>query len=167
MPGSLKSAFRTSRKLMASYDQSNLPALASAQPLNCGRPLFEIAQHGRPETPSDEGSEEILGMREAADGNVVDPSLTQHAARRQAAKAEIMMQNRLAAEEKKHWRLRTEDTQKGGETGKSNKGEAKRARVRASPGGHLVWTERVPMSRLRTVLAPKELRPSRMRTNRV
>lgn len=65
---------------MASYDQLNLPSLASAEALNRRRTLIEVAHQGRPDAPSYEGSEEIMGMREAADGSVIDPALTQHAA---------------------------------------------------------------------------------------
>ena len=89
---------------MLCYDQLNLAALASAEALNRRRSLIEIAHQGRPDAPSYEAAEEYLGMREAADGTVVDPALTQHAAKRQAAKAEVLKQNRLAAEEKRHLR---------------------------------------------------------------
>ncbi|CAE7299586.1 UPF1 [Symbiodinium sp. CCMP2592] len=91
---------------MASYDQLNLPSLASAEALNRRRALIEVAHQGRPDAPSYEGSDEILGVREATDGSVIDPALTQHAAKRQAARAEILKQNRLAAEERKHLRQR-------------------------------------------------------------
>ena len=88
-------------QLMASYDQLNLAALASAEALNRRRALIEVAHQGRPDTPSYEGSEEIMGVRESADGSIIDPALTAHAAKRQAAKAEIQKQKRLAAEEKR------------------------------------------------------------------
>ena len=94
---------------MASYDQLNIPALASAEALNRRRALIEVAHQGRPEAPSYEGSEEILGIRESNDGSVIDPALTQHAAKKQAARAEIMKQNRLAAEEKRHLRQKPDD----------------------------------------------------------
>ena len=86
---------------MASYDQLNLPSLASAEALNRRRTLIEIAHQGRPEAPSYEGAEEILGIREAGDGSVIDPAITSHAAKRQAAKAEVMKQKRLAADERR------------------------------------------------------------------
>ena len=88
--------------LMTSYDQLNLPSLASAEALNRRRTLIEVAHQGRPEAPSYEGAEEILGVRESADGSVIDPALTRHAARRQADRAEVLKQNRLAAEERRH-----------------------------------------------------------------
>ena len=84
---------------MLCYDQLNLGALASAEALNRRRSLIEAGQ-GRPEAPSYEGAEEFLGIREAMEGSVID----QHAAKRQAAKAEVLKQNRLAAEEKPHLR---------------------------------------------------------------
>ena len=99
---------------MTSYDQLNLPALASAEALNRRRSLIEIAHQGRPEAPTYEAAEEIMGVREAVDGSVVDPALTQHAAKRQAAKAEVLKQTRLAAEERKHLRQRGEEEEKGG-----------------------------------------------------
>ena len=89
---------------MLSYDQLNLPALASAEALNRRRTLIEFAHQGRPEAPSYEGAEDFLGVRESADGSIIDPALTQHAARRAASKAEVLKQQRLAAEEKKHRR---------------------------------------------------------------
>ena len=95
--------------LMTSYDQLNLPSLASSEALNRRRTLIEIAHQGRPEAPSYEGSEEIMGVKESADGALIDPALTRHAARRQADRAEVMKQNRLAAEERRHARNRGED----------------------------------------------------------
>ena len=89
---------------MLCYDQLHLPALASAESFNRRRSLIEIAHQGRPEAPSYEAAEEYVGVREAADGTVVGPALTQRAAKRQAARAEILKQNRLAAEEKRHLR---------------------------------------------------------------
>ena len=74
---------------MLCYDQLNLGALASAEALNRRRSLIEVAHQGRPEAPSYEGAEEFLGLRESTDGSVIDPALTQHAAKRQAAKAEV------------------------------------------------------------------------------
>ena len=88
-------------QLMMSYDQLNLPALASAEALNRRRALIEHAHSGRPDTPSYEGAEEFMGIKDTADGSLVDPALLQHTAKRQAAKAEIMKQSRLAAEERK------------------------------------------------------------------
>ena len=98
---------------MTSYDQLNLPALASAEALNRRRALIEIAHQGRPDAPSYEAAEEVLGVREAMDGSVVDPALTQHAAKRQAAKAEVLKQTRLAAEERKHATRRGEEEGSG------------------------------------------------------
>ena len=109
--------------LMMTYDQLNLPSLASAEALNRRRALIEYAHSGRPDAPSYEGAEEFLGVRDQADGSLVDPSLTQHAARRQAAKAEIMKQSRLAAEERKHARKgdgKGDKEKKGAKDGSSN-----------------------------------------------
>ncbi|CAE7794892.1 unnamed protein product [Symbiodinium sp. CCMP2592] len=106
---------------MASYDQLNLPALACAEALNRRRALIELAHQGRPEAPSYEAAEEVLGVRESGDGSVVDPALTQHAAKRQAAKAEVLKQTRLAAEEKRHAYRRSEEENGGAERpGKGN-----------------------------------------------
>ena len=110
---------------MASYDQLNLPALASAEALNRRRALIEIAHQGRPDAPSYEAAEEVLGVREAGDGSVVDPALTQHAAKRQAAKAEVLKQTRLAAEERKHATRRGEE-EGGGNAERPGKGGGKK-----------------------------------------
>lgn len=99
---------------MMTYDQLNLPALASAEAMNRRRALIEHAHSGRPEAPSYEAAE---GVRDSADGSVVDPALTQHAARRQAAKAEVLKQTRLAAEEKKHAKKGDQKGEKGGGKG--------------------------------------------------
>ena len=94
---------------LACYDQLNIPALAGAECLNRRRSLIEMAHQGRPEAPSYECVDDVLGYKEAADGSVIDPSLVQHAAKRQAAKAEILKQTRLAAEEKRHLHRKGED----------------------------------------------------------
>ena len=122
---------------MASYDQLNLPSLASAEGLNRRRALIEMAHQGRPEAPSYEGADEILGVREATDGTIVDPALTQHAARRQAAKAEILKQNRLAAEEERHAGRRNEErTRTSSPTREARPAErATRIRAPAERGG--------------------------------
>ncbi|CAK9080024.1 unnamed protein product [Durusdinium trenchii] len=86
---------------MMVYDQLNLPGLAPAEALNRRRALIEHAHSGRPDTPSYEGAEDFMGIKDTADGSLVDPALLQFTAKRQAAKAEIMKQSRLAAEERK------------------------------------------------------------------
>ncbi|CAE7272241.1 unnamed protein product [Symbiodinium sp. CCMP2592] len=48
---------------MASYDQLNIVSLASAETLNRGRALIEVAHQGRPEAPSYESAEDIMGVR--------------------------------------------------------------------------------------------------------
>ncbi|CAK9053892.1 Regulator of nonsense transcripts 1-like, partial [Durusdinium trenchii] len=85
---------------MMCYDQLNLPAIAAAEALNRRRTLIEHAHQGRPDAPSYEGAEDFLGVRESADGSIVDPALAAFAAKRQATKAEVMKQTRLASEEK-------------------------------------------------------------------
>ena len=87
--------------LMMCYDQLNLPAIAAAEALNRRRTLIEHAHQGRPDAPSYEGAEDFLGVRESADGSIVDPALAAFAAKRQATKAEVMKQTRLASEEKR------------------------------------------------------------------
>ena len=99
---------------MLSYDQLNLPALASAEALNRRWTLIERAHRGRPEAPVYDAAEEFLGVRDSADGSLIDPALALHAARRQASKAEVMKQTRLAAEEK---RLSRKGDGKGGKDG--------------------------------------------------
>ena len=86
---------------MMCYDQLNLCALASAEALNRRRTLIEHAHQGRPDAPSYEGAEDFLGVRESADGAIIDPALASHAAKKQASRAEILKQTRLAAEEKR------------------------------------------------------------------
>ena len=108
--------------MMMCYDQLNLPALASAEALNRRRTLIEHAHQGRPEAPSYEGAEDFLGVRESSDGSIIDPALAQHAARRQAAKAEVMKQTRLAAEEK---RLVKKGDGKGGKDGAAKEAATK------------------------------------------
>ena len=107
--------------LMVTYDQLNVPSIAAAEALNRRRALIEHAHAGRPDTPSYEGAEEFLGVKESADGSLVDPALTQHAAKKQSAKAEVMKQTRLAAEEKRHARRGEGDKQEKG-YGKGAKG---------------------------------------------
>ena len=51
-------------------------------------------------------------MKESADGALIDPALARHAARRQADRAEVMKQNRLAAEERRHARSRGDEGEK-------------------------------------------------------
>lgn len=111
---------------MLCYDQLNLGALASAEALNRRRSLIEHAHSGRPEAPSYEAAEEMLGIRESSDGSLVDPSLLQHTAKQQAAKAEILKQSRLASEEKKHARRQGEGEDKGGKKGGGGKGAPKK-----------------------------------------
>lgn len=95
------SAICRTLNLMMCYDQLNLCGLASAEALNRRRSLIEHAHQGRPDAPSYEGAEDFLGVREAADGSIMDPALTSHVAKKQATRAEIMKQTRLAAEEKR------------------------------------------------------------------
>lgn len=106
---------------MLCYDQLNICGLASAEALNRRRTLIEFAHQGRPETPSYEGAEDILGVRESADGSLIDPAITQHAARRAASKAEVLKQQRLAAEERRQ-RAPPDD---GARPGKPPKGGGK------------------------------------------
>ncbi|CAE7763388.1 NHX3 [Symbiodinium sp. CCMP2456] len=111
--------------LMTSYDQLNTPSLASAEALNRRRTLIEVAHQGRPEAPSYEGAEEILGTRDSADGSIIDPALTRHAARRQADRAEVLKQNRLAAEERRHALNRGDRGETGDRPEKPGKGDGK------------------------------------------
>ena len=110
---------------MTSYDQLNTPSLASAEALNRRRTLIEVAHQGRPEAPSYEGAEEILGTRDSSDGSIIDPALTRHAARRQADRAEVLKQNRLAAEERRHALSRGDRGETGERPEKPGKGDGK------------------------------------------
>ena len=86
--------------------------------------MIEAAHVGRPEAPSYEAAEEFMGMREAADGSLIDPALSLHVAKRRSAQAEVLRQNRLAQEEKRfvggYGRPGNEDAE-GGRTGKPKK----------------------------------------------
>lgn len=114
--------------LMLCYDQLNVPALASAEALNRRRTLIEQAHQGRPEAPSYEAAEDIMGIREAGDGSIIDPALTQFAAKKAASRAEIMKQTRLAAEEKQHARKNQPEGKGGG------KGKQKEKAGQEAPG---------------------------------
>ena len=107
--------------LLVCYDQLNAGGLACAEAMNRRRTLIEHAHQGRPDTPSYEGADDFLGVRDSADGSLIDPALQQHAARRQAAKAEVLKQTRLAAEERKH--LRDGGNGKGDGKAKGGRGE--------------------------------------------
>ena len=112
---------------LACYDQLNIPSLAGAECLNRRRSLIEMAHQGRPEAPSYECAEDVLGIKESADGSVIDPGLGQHAAKRQSAKAEILKQTRLAVEEKRHLHRKGDDDPdkppKGGGRGGKNQNQ--------------------------------------------
>ncbi|CAE8590745.1 unnamed protein product [Polarella glacialis] len=84
--------------LLATYDQVNMPNIAGAEALNRRRALIENAYSGHPESPSYEGSEDFLGIKESSDGTVIDPALTQHVSQRQTARAQIMVANYKAME---------------------------------------------------------------------
>ena len=102
---------------LVSYDQLNVANIAGAEALNRRRTLIEIAHQGRPEAPSYAGAEEVLGLRDSTDGSVVDPAITAYAAKRQAAKAEIQKQRRLAAEEQRAANATDDKAPKGGGRG--------------------------------------------------
>ena len=110
---------------MACYDQLNLLALAAAEALNGRRALIEFARHGLPEAPSYEGADDILGVREASDGAMMDPGLASFAAKRAASKAEVLKQQRLAAEEKRHRRHPGYTQDEDGEKSSAAKAKAK------------------------------------------
>ena len=107
--------------LMLCYDQLNVTSLASAEALNRRRTLIEQAHQGRPEAPSYEAAEDIMGIREAGDGSIIDPALTQFAAKKAAGRAEIMKQTRLAAEEKQHARKQGSEGKGGGKSSNKQK----------------------------------------------
>ena len=105
---------------MMVYDQLNLSALASVEALNRRRALVEHAHQGRLDVFSYEAAEEIMGIKDLTDGSLVDPSLLQYAARRQAAKVEVLKQIRLIAEERRYIR-EDKPTRKGDGKGTKEK----------------------------------------------
>ncbi|CAE8724937.1 unnamed protein product [Polarella glacialis] len=84
--------------LLATYDQVNMPNIAGAEALNRRRALIENAYSGHPESPSYEGSDDFLGIKESSDGTVIDPALSQHVSQRQTARAQIQVANYKAME---------------------------------------------------------------------
>lgn len=109
---------------MLCYDQLNIAALASAEAINRRRSLIEFAHSGRPDAPSYEGAEEFLGVRESSDGTIVDPALQSHVAKKQAVKAEISKNSRLAAEERRLAGKKGDDKGKGDKGGGKGSGAA-------------------------------------------
>ena len=99
--------------LRTSYDQLNMPALASAEALSRLRMLIEMAHQSRPEAPSYAGAEEVLGVRDTADGSVIDPALTAHGQKtgRQGRDLETAAPGRGAAEEQRF--IKNADDEKG------------------------------------------------------
>ena len=77
-----------------SCDQVVLPNLAGIEVLVRRRSLIEHAHAGRPEAPSYEGSEYLLGFRDNADGSIVDPAAVRYASERMGQDAKIEEQRR-------------------------------------------------------------------------
>ena len=89
---------------LLSYDQLNITSVAADEVASRRRSLIEYARQGRPENPSYENSDDLLGVQEQADGSVVGPVLTQFAATRARAQADIMTATGTAREEKEAFR---------------------------------------------------------------
>jgi hypothetical protein len=81
------------------YDQVRVPNLAGAETLIKRLVLIEEAYRGRPSAPSYEGAEFFMGVRDTADGSLVNPALCKHTAARMKEEAEIHKERRKAAEE--------------------------------------------------------------------
>ena len=89
-----------------SYDQMCMPNLASMEVLVRRRMLIERAHAGgKGALPVYEGSEHFMGLREAADGSVVDPAAVRYTAEKLHMESEVLKQQRLSMQEKRAWGL--------------------------------------------------------------
>ncbi|CAE8605193.1 unnamed protein product [Polarella glacialis] len=96
--------------------------------LNRRRAVIEFAHVGRPDAPVYEAAEEMQGLRESADGTMVDPALTRHVAQKQSAKAEVLKQQRLVKEEKNaSFRQRGTEGEEGCDVGIDNTSRHRKA----------------------------------------
>ncbi|CAE7245347.1 UPF1 [Symbiodinium natans] len=151
---------------MVSYDQLNVPALASAEALNRRGALIEVARQERPEAPSYEAAEEIMGIREAGEGSVIDPALTQHTAKRLAA------EERKRANRRGERRTRPGGLHKGGAgalSSRRSRQRVQRRRLLADRARGTVWAlnrlaacnkaQRVKDARVQRPPPPKSMSP--------
>ncbi len=90
--------------------------------------MIEEAYRGRPSAPSYEGAEFFMGVRDTADGSLVNPALRKHTAARMKEEAEIHNERRKAAEENDLRRHpvggERAHPKHGGKAGKGKGGEA-------------------------------------------
>jgi hypothetical protein len=86
-------------ELMASYDQLNLGALASAELLVRRLQLIEAAHMHNPGNPDYTGSRFFMGDTGIYQGSLVDPALTEHVSERLKQDSKVMKERRLAREE--------------------------------------------------------------------
>ena len=56
---------------------------------------------GRSSAPVYEGAEHFMGIREAADGSVIDPAVVRYTAERLHAESEVLKQQRLSQAERR------------------------------------------------------------------
>ncbi|CAE7560259.1 UPF1 [Symbiodinium sp. CCMP2592] len=87
-----------SLNLMVCYDQLNVGALASAESLNRRRALIEMAHNGRPEAPNYDAADDVLGIREMADGSL-EVTTTRAMRRAAAARGEKARRTRAPPEQ--------------------------------------------------------------------
>ena len=88
------------------YDQLAVPNLACLKIL-IRRPMFIERAHsgGQGSVPINEGSEHFMGMREAADGSVVDLAAVRYTAERLHVESEALKQQRHLQQERRAWGL--------------------------------------------------------------
>ena len=85
---------------MMTYDQLQIPNLASAEAMIKRRMVIERAyQLGRPDAPNYTGSNHFQGIRETADGTIVDPALNKYTSDRLHHEFEVTRNARLANQE--------------------------------------------------------------------
>ena len=84
------------------YDQLAIPNLASCELLLRRRMIIERARSGgRSAAPVYEGLEHLMGLREAADGSVIDPAVVRYTAERLHAESEVLKHQRLSQQERR------------------------------------------------------------------
>ncbi len=83
------------------YDQLNVPNIACCEALIKRRQLIERAYRlGAPDAPNFSGSDHFQGVRETADGTVIDPALNRYTGDRLHAEYEVERNSRLAITER-------------------------------------------------------------------
>ena len=86
------------------YDQLAVPNFACIAVMVRRRMLIERAHSGgRGATPVHEGSGHFMGVRESADGSVVDPAAVRCTTERLHTEADVLKQQRLSQPERRAW----------------------------------------------------------------